>query len=358
LVNIGYDVDVYESQSIAGGVLAFGIPEYRLPNAILQHEIDLIRQAGVNIMLNKEIGRDVDFRNLKEDYDAMYVAIGTQYPAKVNIPGEDLRGVIHGINFLKDTNLKSDMKLHGTVAVIGGGNTAVDSARSALRIGADKVIIVYRRTEDAMPAYREEVIEAKEEGVEIMELTAPTKFIGKANKVIGIECVKMELGEFDSSGRRKSVEIKGSNFVLDVDYVIPAVSQYADLPFISKDEIGVTKWGTFIVDPDTQMTTIKGVFAGGDVVRGPEDVICAIADGKKAASSIDVYLGGNGLLNKGAPISIPNVFDDDEVVAHPQFDQELLSPEVRKQSFAEVVKGFHKINAIAESMRCLHCERR
>jgi len=358
LVNIGYDVDVFEAQSVAGGVLAFGIPEYRLPKAILQHEIDLIKQAGVNIYLNKEVGRDLDFRHLREGYDAIYVATGTQYPAKVNIEGEDLRGVIHGINFLKDSNLKSDMKLHGTVAVIGGGNTAVDSARSALRIGANKVIIVYRRTEDAMPAYREEVIEAKEEGIEIMELTAPTKFIGKGNNVVGIECIKMELGEFDASGRRKSVEVKGSNFVLDVDYVIPAVSQYADLPFISKDEIGVTKWGTFIVDPETQMTTIKGVFSGGDVVRGPEDVINAIADGKKAASSIDTYLGGNGLLNKGAPIEIPNVFDDDEVVAHPKFDLEMLTPEVRKQSFAEVVLGYHKINAIAESMRCLHCERR
>jgi NADH-quinone oxidoreductase subunit F len=168
----------------------------------------------------------------------------------------------------------------------------------------------------------------------------------------------MKLGEFDSSGRRKSVEIKGSNFVLDVDYVIPAVSQYADLPFISKDEIGVTKWGTFIVDPETQMSTMEGVFAGGDVVRGPDTVITAIADGKKAASSIDLYLGGNGLLNKGAPIDIPKVYDDDEVVTHNQFHMEMLSPDVRKQSFAEVVLGFHKINAIAESMRCLHCERR
>ena len=358
LVNIGYDVDVFESQGVAGGVLAFGIPEYRLPKAILQHEIDLIKQAGVNIYLNKEVGRDLDFRHLREGYDAIYVATGTQYPAKVNIEGEDLRGVIHGINFLKDSNLKHEMKMHGTVAVIGGGNTAIDSARSALRMGANRVIVVYRRTIDAMPAYAEEVIEAIEEGVEVMELTAPVKFIGKGNNVIGIECVKMELGEFDASGRRKSVEVKGSNFVLDVDYVIPAVSQYADLPFISKDEIGVTKWGTFIVDSETQMTTIQGVFAGGDVVRGPEDVIRAIADGKKAATSIDLHLGGNGLLNKGAPIEIPNIYDDDEVIAHPQFEMEMLPPEVRKQSFAEVVLGFHKINAIAESMRCLHCERR
>jgi NADH-quinone oxidoreductase subunit F len=366
LVNIGYDVDVFESQNVAGGVLAFGIPEYRLPEAILQHEIELRRQAGVNIYLNKEVGRDLNFRHLREGYDAIYVATGTQYPAKVNIEGENLRGVMHGINFLKDTNLRDDMKLNGTVAVIGGGNTAVDSARSALRLGADRVIIVYRRTIDAMPAYIEEVHEAIEEGIEIMELTAPVRFIAKESAgaknlspvLCGIECVKMSLGAFDASGRRKSVEIKDSNFILDVDYAIPAVSQYADLPFIGKDEIGVTKWGTFIVDPETQMSTMEGVFAGGDVVRGPDTVITAIADGKKAASSIDKYLGGTGLLNKGAPIDIPNVFDDDEVVAHPQFEMEMLPPEVRKQSFAEVVLGFHKINAIAESMRCLHCERR
>ncbi|MFA6201040.1 MAG: NADH-ubiquinone oxidoreductase-F iron-sulfur binding region domain-containing protein [Bacteroidales bacterium] len=359
LVNIGYDVDVFESESKAGGVLAYGIPEYRLPKDILQHEISLIEEEGVNIHLNKEIGRDLDFKKLREEYQAIYVATGTQFPQKVNIQGEDLKGVIHGITFLKEIHLKPDMKLHGTVAVIGGGNTAIDSARTALRIGAKKVIVVYRRTMNQMPAYYEEVIEAQEEGVEIMELVAPIRFIDDGNgRVKAIECVKMMLSEFDASGRRKSVEIKDSNFILDVDFVIPAVSQYADLPFIGKNEIGQTKWGTFVTDPDNTMTTMEGVFAGGDIVRGPEDVISAIADGKKAASSIDIYLGGNGLLNKGPEIDIPRVFDDDEIVSHMQFEQEMLPPNVRKNTFDEVVIGFHKLNAIAESMRCLHCERR
>ena len=359
LVNIGYDVDVYESLNIAGGVLAFGIPNFRLPEAILQHEIDLIVKSGVNIHFNTEVGKDVDFNFLRDEYDALYIAAGTQYPVKVNIEGEDLNGVIHGINFLKDINLGKDIKLHGTVAIIGGGNTAIDSARSAIRIGADRVIVVYRRNHDAMPAFIEEIEEALEEGIEIMDLTVPLKFIGnKDNKVTGIECVKMKLSEFDSSGRRKSVEIKDSNFILDVDYVIPAISQYADWPFINKEEIGVTKWGTFIVDPDTQMTTMKGIFAGGDVARGPDTVISAIADGKRAASSIDKYLGGNGLLNKGMPIEIPSVFDEDELVAHAQFKMNTLMPDQRKQSFDEVVLDLHKLDAIAESMRCLHCERR
>lgn len=359
LVNIGYEVDVFESESKAGGVLAYGIPEYRLPKDILGHEISLIEQAGVKIHLNTEIGRDITFSQLKEDYQAVYIATGTQFPQKINIEGENLKGVLHGITFLKDIHLKPEMRLDGTVAVIGGGNTAIDSARSALRIGAKKVVVVYRRTIDQMPAYFEEVIEAQEEGIEIMELVAPVRFIDDGNgRVKSIECVRMELVNFDSSGRRKAVEIIGSNFMLDVDYVIPAVSQYADLPFIGKNEIGQTKWGTFVVNHDTMMTTMDGIFAGGDIVRGPEDVINAIADGKKAAINIDLYLGGNGLLNKGEKIEIPIVYDEDEVVIHNQFEKDMLPPNIRKNNFDEVVLGFHKLNAIAESMRCLHCERR
>ncbi len=357
LVNIGYEVDVFESESKAGGVLAYGIPEYRLPKAILGHEISLIEQSGVKIHLNTEIGKDISFKQLREDYQAIYVATGTQFPQKINIEGEELEGVIHGINFLKRIHHDPDFKLSGVVAVIGGGNTAIDSARTALRIGASKVIVLYRRTIDQMPAYYEEIIEAQEEGIEIMELVSPLRFIGD-NKVREVECVKMQIVNFDSSGRRKSVEILNSNFKIKVDYIIPAVSQYADLPFIGKNEITQTKWGTFVIDNKTMMTTMPGVFAGGDIVRGPEDVINAIADGKKAAINIDLYLGGNGILNKGEKIEIPVVYDNDEIVAHNQFEKEVLDPETRKNSFDEVVIGFHKLNAIAESMRCLHCERR
>jgi len=359
LVRIGYTVDVFETQPVAGGVLAFGIPEYRLPKQILAHEIDLIAQAGVTIHLSEEIGKDNDFKELKLKYDSIYIATGAQFPQKVNIPGEDLPGVLHGINFLKDVNLGRKVKLGKTVAVIGGGNTAIDSARTALRLGAKKVIVLYRRTMDAMPAYENEIQEAIAEGVEIMELVAPLEFIeGKGKAVVKIECIKMKLGEFDKTGRRKSVPIEGSNFFLDVDTVIPAVSQYSDLPFISKDEIGVTSWGTFIVDDDTLMTTMEGVFAGGDVARGPDTVIRAIADGKMAAISIDQYLGGKGKLNKGNPIKIPDLFDEDEIVAHKRFPVEMLTADKRKDSFDEVVLGYHKLNAMAEAMRCLHCDRR
>ncbi len=359
LARIGYEVDVYESESVAGGVLAFGIPEYRLPKKVLQHEIDLIAQAGVNIHLNTEVGKDITFKALQAQYDAVYIATGTQFPEKVNIPGENLTGVLHGINFLKDVNLRHDLNLGTTVAVVGGGNTAIDSARTALRLGAEHVVILYRRTKDAMPASSEEVQAALDEGIELLELVAPVRFLGNRNgKVVKIECQKMKLGEFDKNGRRRAEPIVDSNFMIEVDSVIPAVSQYSDLPFIKKSEIGVTSWGTFVVDYANMMTTMPGVFAGGDVVRGPDTVIQAIADGKNAAVSIDLYLGGKGKLNKGAPIEIPDNFSDDEVVEHRRFEVDELDIEKRKTTFDEVVLGYHKLRAMAEAMRCLHCDRR
>lgn len=359
LARIGYDVDVYEAHSVAGGVLAYGIPEYRLPKTVLAHEVSLVEQVGVKIHLNTEVGKDISFKELRAIYDSIYIATGTQFPQKVNIQGENLPGVVHGIDFLKKINTHQPLEVGKTVAIIGGGNTAIDSARTALRMGAQKVIVLYRRTIDAMPALEGEVQEAMEEGIEVMPLVAPVRFVsGRNGRVAKVECVKMKLGDFDSSGRRKSVKVDGSNFFVDVDMVVPAVSQYADLPFIGKDEIGVTPWGTFIVQNDTQMTTMEGVFAGGDITRGPDEVIRAIADGKQAAISIDKYLGGKGKLNKGEPIRIPEIIDEDEIVTHKRFPLEMLSPDERKDSFDEVILGYHKLNAMAEAMRCLHCDRR
>jgi len=359
LVRLGYDVDVYEQHPVAGGVLAFGIPEYRLPKQVLAHEIDLITQAGVKIYLNTEIGKNISFRELQHKYDSVYVATGTQFPQKVEIPGENLTGVIHGIHFLKDVTMHKSLIIGNTVAIIGGGNTALDAARTALRLGAQKVLLLYRRTVDAMPAAKSEVDEALEEGVELIEMVAPVKFIGSKNgAVTKIECVKMKPADFDSRGRRKSVPIDESNFFIDVDTVIPAISQYSDLPFIKKTEISTTKWGNFVIDTDTMMTTMNGVFAGGDVARGPDTVIQAIADGKKAAESIDKFLGGSGVLNKGFPIEINNIGDQDEVSELKRFPIETLELEKRKGSFEEVNLGYHKLRAIAEAMRCLHCDRR
>lgn len=208
-----------------------------------------------------------------------------------------------------------------------------------------------------MPADPREVRDAIDEGIEIIPLTAPVRFIGDET-VTGIECTKMKLAGFDSSGRRAPKPVTGSEYTIPVDMVIPAVSQHSDLPFINKDEVEITRWGTFITDRDTMMTRLKGVFAGGDVVRGSDTVITAIADGKEAARAIDKYLGGSGVLNTGEDIDIPKAADEDEVVEHERFPLKYLEPDVRKNCFDEVSLGFHKLNAMAEAMRCLRCDRR
>jgi len=359
LARIGYDVDVYESERSAGGVLAYGIPEYRLPTHVLQHEISLIEKEGVNIILNAAINDYSAFEIIRKNSNAIFVATGTQMPQHVGITGEDLNGVIHGIVFLKRVKLKHDTRIGKKVAVIGGGNTAIDSARTALRLGAEKVTILYRRTRDMMPAYEAEIAEAIEEGVSVVELIQPVRFIddGSGN-VCAVECETMKLGEFDSTGRRKSIPSGEPTFRIEIDTVIPAISQYADLPFIPSQDIGRTKWGTFTVDEDTMMTTIDGVFSGGDIVRGPNTVIQAIADGKKAAEAIDRYLGGSGKLNKGEEIKYNIRADDDEIVELRRYPLDMLNLDKRVNSFDEVVLGYHKLTAMAESMRCLHCDRR
>ncbi|NLV35949.1 MAG: NADH-quinone oxidoreductase subunit NuoF [Clostridiaceae bacterium] len=357
LARLGYDVDVYESQPVAGGVLAFGIPEYRLPIEVLRHEIRVIEQVGVRIHLGTEIGSDMTFYQLKSMHDALYISTGTQFSNKVNIPGEDLKGVYHGLDFLRDVNLGNEVSIKGNVAVIGGGNTAIDAARTALRLGAEEVKVLYRRRIKDMPADAREIKDAVDEGVRIIPLVAPVSFIGK-DRVSEIECIRMELSSFDSSGRRKPRPVAGSEFRIKVDMVIPAVSQYSDLPFINKDEVELTNWGTFVTDRDTLMTKMKGVFAGGDVVRGSDTVIRAIADGKSAAKSIDKFLGGKGVLNTGEDIDIPMAVDEGEVMEHERFPMKYLKPDERCSSFDEVVVGYHKLNATAEAMRCLRCDRR
>lgn len=357
LARLGYQVTVYEAQPVAGGVLIFGIPEYRLPKAVLGKEIDTIRQVGVNILTDVEVGKDISFDELREKHDAIYISTGAQLSRKVGIKGETLPGVYHGFDLLKDVNLGKEADLKGVVAVIGGGSTAFDAARVAVRKGAAEVHIFYRRTRDDMPADASEIHEAQEEGIRIHELVRPLEFIGD-DKVQQIRFVRMELSGFDNDGRQKSVDVPGSEFVFDVDVVIPAVSQYSDLPFVRRDEVEATPMGTFVVDRDTRMTSMKGVFSGGDVVRGSDVVITAIADGKTAASEMDKFLGGNGILNKGEPIDIPMAEDDGEVTEHNRFPMDYLLPEERTDNFDEVCLGFHKLNAIAESMRCLRCDRR
>ena len=357
LARLGYDVDIYEMHNAAGGMLIQGIPEYRLPRDIMYQEIRAVEQAGCSIHLNTEVGKDITFDALREKHDAVYIATGTHMPVKMGINGEDLPGVYYGIDFLRDLNSGKNVPVGKKVAVIGGGSTAMDDARSAVRLGAEEVHVFYRRKIEDMPADDREIQEALEEGVKLHPMVNPIAILGE-KQVEKLRLVRLQPGLFDSTGRRKPVVIEGSKFEMDFDMVIPAVSQHSDLPFINKDEVEMTEWGTFVVDTKNQMTRIPGVFSGGDVVRGPDLVIWAIADGKKAAQSIDIYLGGNGVLNTGEEVSIPLAEEETEVSEHERFPMEILLPEERLNNFKEVVKGFHKLNAIAESMRCLRCERR
>ena len=358
LARLGYDVHVYEAESVAGGVLAFGIPGYRLPKDVLDHEIKLIEKEGVQIHLNTKIGVNVTLAGLREKHKAVYIATGTQISNRLDIPGEDLEGVCHGLDYLRKVNLGLDAPFGKVVAVIGGGNTAIDAARVARRRGAEKVYIVYRRTIEDMPADRREIEEAVEEGIEIIPLTAPICFLGE-QKVKGVLCNRMELREFDASGRRKPKEKADDQATIGADLVIAAVSQSSDLSFIAKGEVELTAWDTFVVNNDTLETSVPGIFAGGDAARGSDTAIQGIADGKKAAQNIAIYLGDTGELNKGRSVDIPQApVDGDEITEHGRFTMEMLPAEQRIKKFDEVAQGYHKLGAMAESMRCLHCDRR
>ncbi len=360
LARLGYDVTVYEAEKVAGGMLAYGIPEYRLPKAVLDHEINQIKNVGAKILCAIEVGRDVTFEELRRRFNAVYVATGTQFSNRIEVPGETLEGVYHGLDFLRDQSLGREVTVGKNVVVIGGGSTAFDAARTALRLGAAKVSVVYRRLIEDMPADVREIKEAAEEGIEILPLLAPVEIVGENGSVTGIRLQKMQIEGFDGGGRRRPRAVPNSDFVMECDMVIPAVSQHFDLPFVeNKDEIKLSQWGTLIVDPVTRMTSMKGVFGGGDAVRGPDVVIQAIADGKEAARQIDLFLGGKGELNKGEPIEIPRpTAEQSEVVEHERFPMRFLDPDTRRQDFAEVAAGFHRLNAIAEAMRCLRCDLR
>lgn len=302
LIKKGYKVTIFEALHTLGGVLMYGIPEFRLPKEIVQKEIQSLIDLGVEIEKNVVVGRSITIDELLEDegYSAAFVGSGAGLPKFMGIEGENLNGVYSANEFLTRTNLMKAYKFPETptpiyvgksVAVVGGGNVAMDSARTALRLGAEKVHIVYRRSEDELPARKEEVHHAKEEGIDFRLLNNPKKIVGKDGWVTGLECVKMELGEPDASGRRRPVEVKGSEHVLDVDTVIIAIGQSPN-PLIRNTTEGleVQKWGGIIVDEDTMKTSRDNVYAGGDTVTGAATVILAMGAGKKAAKSIDELL--------------------------------------------------------------------
>ncbi|MGV8059525.1 MAG: NADPH-dependent glutamate synthase [Smithellaceae bacterium] len=302
LVKLGYDVTIFEALHKAGGVLVYGIPEFRLPKAIVEAEVEYLRKLGVKIVTNFVIGRTKTIDELfAEGFDAVYIGVGAGAPVFMDIPGENLSGIYSANEYLTRSNL---MKAYlfpeydtpivrgKRVAVIGGGNVAMDSVRTALRLGAERAMIIYRRTEVEMPARKEEVHHAQEEGVEFLMLTAPVEYIGnEAGWVTGMKCIKMELGEPDASGRRSPVPIKGSEYIIDVDTVVIAVGTMAN-PIVPSTTPGLetNKRGYIITRDESGLTSREGIYAGGDIVTGSATVILAMGAGRKAAKAIHEYL--------------------------------------------------------------------
>ncbi len=304
LVKLGYGVTIFEALHKAGGVLVYGIPEFRLPKAIVEAEVDYLRGLGVNIVLNALVGRIKTVDELfEEGYDAVYLAVGAGAPVFMNIPGENLSGIYSANEYLTRSNLMKAYRfpeydtpiVRGkNVAVIGGGNVAMDSVRTALRLGADNAYILYRRSEKEMPARIEEVHHAQEEGVQFRLLTNPLEYLGnKEGWVTGVRCLRMELGEPDASGRRSPVPVPNSEFVIDVDTVVVAVGTMAN-PIVPSTTPGLetNRWGYIVTRGESGETTRKGVYAGGDIVTGSATVILAMGAGRKAAQAIDAYLSG------------------------------------------------------------------
>jgi heterodisulfide reductase subunit A len=355
----GYGVAVFEALPVAGGMLAVGIPDYRLPKEILAREVSRIEALGVEIKLNTPVGGEdrPSLDDLRRDYDAVFVSLGAHLERQLRIIGEDLEGVAPGAVFLRELNLGRPVSVGRHVAVVGGGNVAIDAARSAQRLGAESVTIVYRRSRAEMPAGAWEVEDAEEEGIRFHFLANPIRILGQQGRAVGMECVRMELGEPDASGRRRPLPIEGSEFVLDVDMVIPAIGQTPDLAFMGGEALGVTRWGTLAAHAETLATNVPGVFAGGDAVSGPATAIEAIAAGKRAARSIHHHLQGQELTSPAEGLFVVS-FDELDLRRAQKRARAVMpkvSAETRAADFAEVELGFSEDQAVAEALRCLNC---
>ncbi|MGD9237257.1 MAG: NAD(P)-binding protein, partial [Desulfobacterales bacterium] len=351
---------IFESLPEAGGMLRVGIPAHRLPREILDQEIEVITNLGVEIKTNTALGNDVSIDGLLEDgYKAVYLAIGAHQGIELGIPGEKTNGVRQGVEFLREVNLTGKTEVGKNVAIIGGGNVAIDVARSAVRLGAEKVNIVYRRTRNEMPAWEEEIQAAEEEGVQITYLSAPQEILTRDGRVVGLRCIRMELSEPDSSGRKRPIPIPGSEYEIEIDQLIPAIGQRPDLSAL-EDITGLTytRWGTTEVDAVTYATEREGVFAGGDLQTGPWVAIGAIGAGKEAAESILRYIEGKDMAAGREPVVNENPVYRPIPEGEPLLERAKM-PELpvskRQGNFNEVELGYTEEEGRAEAARCLNC---
>jgi len=365
LAKKGYAVKIFEALPVPGGMLAVTIPSHRLPKNILNEDIEYIIKSGVAIRTNMALGKDFTLDDLFcQGYKAVFIATGAHKPLEIGIPGEEAEGVLQALEYLKDVHLGRPPEMKGRVAIIGGGNSAVDAARVALRDkNVKKVTILYRRTRKEMPAYPEEIEAALQEGVKIEFLTAPVQVRTKDGRVMGVECQRMKLGEMDSSGRPKPVPIPGSEFQVPAETLILALSERAYTPYL-RDSDGLSlspEWGTIIVDPATMATTRPGVFAGGDVVSGPSSVVEALAAGKIAAQSVEDYLENRPLsrahnLVRPSRYVAPVMLKEEEIEKAKRPAMPHLPPAKRKILHDEVELGFSREVAVQEAKRCLRCD--
>lgn len=365
----GHRVVVFESQPKAGGWLRYGIPEYRLPEDVLDYEIESILQLGVELENGKRLGRDFQLETLfDQGYEAVFLGVGAWRSTLMNIPGEDAQGVLSGIGFLEKANNGEIDSISGRVVVVGGGNTAVDAARTSLRLGADSVTLVYRRSRSEMPAHHLEIEEMEHEGVRLELLANPTHIHqNDQGRITRMTCIRMQLGEPDASGRRRPVPIEGSEFDIETDWILEAIGQQAETDYIESSrmlkEIKTTRWGTLEVDPEAMTTSVPGIFAGGDMITGPATAIEAIAAGKKAAGAIHHFLTGHVIPRLQKPFLSKKENLKPELVAEDLYVKSRTPRQVipsmpveeRIKGFLEVELGYTPDQAAEEVQRCLEC---
>jgi formate dehydrogenase beta subunit len=367
----GYPVTIFERLGEPGGMSAVGIPDYRLPRDVPRYEAEIVEKLGVEIRYNTQVGKDITLSQMFEQgYKAVFIGVGAQTNTPMGVEGEDkgYRGFIPGVYYLLEINLGRDPYPEGKrVVVVGGGNVAIDCVRSSFRIGKPDVNLVYRRTKKEMPADRVEIHDAEEEGVKFHYLCNPVRIIEKEGKVVGMECIRMELGEPDESGRRRPVPIKGSEFFIEADIAIPAIGQAIDLSFLEeKDGVKTTKRSTIAVQEGTFLTSRPGIFSAGDCVTGPDVLVRAAGHGKRAAEKIDLFLRGVEVKESEeerleALVEKIKVYNKDEKIGitggQKRAILEMLPSDTRKWIFDEVEKGFSISEAQKEAERCLRCVR-